>query len=205
MAKICILGGPGSGKTTLAQDLARKLDIPHHDLDKIGWKRGNDMLAWVEDAAVIAEQSAWIAEGIYIISTDPLIYQADYIVLLEVPWLVAVWRVLRRHIAKTLRGTNPYPTKLLFNFMKNTRSYGIGNIESDPTVVEAVRMYREEDRASAGLASAEVLIKRLERCQKTIPLTAAFMRVYLEKHWERVFIIRNNVDRERLIALLVNE
>lgn len=202
MTKIFILGGPGSGKTTLAQDLSRRLAIPHHDLDKIGWKHGTDMNAWVEESALIADQSEWIAEGIHIISTDPLAYQADYIVLLEVPWYIAVWRVLRRHISKTLRGTNPYPTKSLFNFLKFTRSFGVGKIDSDPAVAEAVQAYREEDRASSGLASAEVLIKRLERCQKTIPLTGAFMRVYLEKHWERVIVVRDNADRAHLIARL---
>lgn len=66
MTKIFILGGPGSGKTTLAQDLSRRLAIPHHDLDKIGWKHGTDMNAWVEESALIADQSEWIAEGIHI-------------------------------------------------------------------------------------------------------------------------------------------
>ncbi|GHO57298.1 AAA family ATPase [Ktedonobacter robiniae] len=204
MAKIFILGGPGSGKTTLAQDLSRRLAIPHHDLDKLGWKHGMDMKAWIEDTAIIADQSAWIAEGIYIISTDHLAYQADYIVLLEVPWYIAAWRVLCRHISKTLRGTNPYPTKLLFNFMKNTYRYCVDTVDADPIVFEAVQMYREEVKASAEPAGAEVLIERLDMCKQKVPLSAAFMRVYLEKHWERVFVVRNNTDRERLITFLTS-
>ena len=32
--RIHILGGPGSGKTTLARYLAARLDLPHYDLDR---------------------------------------------------------------------------------------------------------------------------------------------------------------------------
>jgi adenylate kinase family enzyme len=59
MARIHILGGPGSGKTTLAQGLSSRLHIPHYDLDKLYWQ--------IENAMATAEQPAWITEGIYLI------------------------------------------------------------------------------------------------------------------------------------------
>lgn len=85
----------------MAQDLSSRLHIPHYDLDKLKWE--------LEDALATAEQPAWITEGIYLIWTDPLLYHADYIVLLEVCWPVAAWRILSRHISNSLHGTNPYP------------------------------------------------------------------------------------------------
>jgi adenylate kinase family enzyme len=66
VVKIHIIGGPGSGKTTLAQSLSSRLHIPHYDLDTIDLER--------ESAITIAEQSAWITEGIYLISTEPMLY-----------------------------------------------------------------------------------------------------------------------------------
>ena len=38
-----------------------------------------------------------------------MLYYADYIVLLEVSWPVAAWRLIHRHILNSLRGTQSYP------------------------------------------------------------------------------------------------
>ncbi|GCE06095.1 hypothetical protein KDAU_34240 [Dictyobacter aurantiacus] len=35
-----------------------------------------------------------------------------------------------------------------------------------------------------------------------VPPTAEFTRQYLEKYKEKVFVVRNNADRERLLSLL---
>src|SRR5690348_9244433 len=87
MAKIHILGGSGSGKTTLARHLSSLLHVPHYDLDAIGLEKG---LVTEEDAFVIAVQPAWVSEGVYLIFTEPLLYAANVIVLLEVSWPVAI-------------------------------------------------------------------------------------------------------------------
>ncbi len=54
MVKIQILGGPGSGKTTLAQSLSAKFHAPHCNLDQIVWKHGADMTAHINEAIAIA-------------------------------------------------------------------------------------------------------------------------------------------------------
>lgn len=69
MTKIHILGGSGSGKTTLAQNLSSMLQVPYYDLDRIGLEKG---MVTEDDAFAIAEQPGWIAEGIYLIFTEPL-------------------------------------------------------------------------------------------------------------------------------------
>lgn len=118
--KIYILGGSGSGKTTLAEDIAVRFHVPHYELDQIGLKNGK---VTEDDAFAIAGQPGWVTDGSYLIWSDPLLYQADYIVLLEVSWSVAAWRIIRRHIMKSLHGTNPYPgfngIKLLFKLLKD--------------------------------------------------------------------------------------
>ena len=35
--KIHIIGGPGSGKSFLADNLSKQFDIPHYDLDDLQW------------------------------------------------------------------------------------------------------------------------------------------------------------------------
>ena len=37
--KIHIIGSVGSGKTTLARQMSKKLNIPYYELDNVVWKR----------------------------------------------------------------------------------------------------------------------------------------------------------------------
>ncbi len=94
MLKIHILGGPGSGKTTLAVALSSRFQIPHYELDQLGRKNGMRSAAYIEDAFALVEQPGWVTEGIDLIWIDPLLHQADYIVLLEVSWPVAARRIV---------------------------------------------------------------------------------------------------------------
>jgi len=122
------------------------LHVPHYDLDKIGLKNGS---VTEDDAFAIAEQPGWITEGCYLIWTDPLLYQADSIVLLEVSWPVAAWRIIRRHITKSLHDTNPYPgVKLLFKLLKDARKHYLNKVRSDTPLAECMRSYLEEQRDS---------------------------------------------------------
>ena len=205
MLKIHILGGPGNGKTTLAGALSSRFHVPHYELDQLGRKNGMRDAAYIEDAFAIAEQPSWVTEGIFLIWTEPLLSQADYIVLLEVSWPVAAWRIISRHISKSLRGTNPYPgidgVKSLFKLLKDTRDYCLNKESSDTE--ESIRMYLEEYGESAEPPDTERLLARLEKYgDVSLAPTAAFVRRYLEQYQEKVFLVRNNADRERLLGLL---
>ena len=207
MLKIVIIGSAGSGKTTLARYLSAKLHIPHHELDLICRKHGTHLAAYVDDAIAIAKQPGWIAEGNFILWTDPLFYQADYIVFLEISWPVAAWRIISRHVSNSLRGVNQYPgingLRLLFILLKGTRKYHLDNVHSDPSVAKAVREFLEEHEADKALADTETLISRWQRCMKEIPSTTDFVRRYLKKYQEKVVFINNNADREHLLKQLL--
>jgi hypothetical protein len=209
MLKIHIIGGSGSGKTTLADSLSGRFNIPHHELDKLGWKHGGNIAACIEEAFAIAEQPGWITEGSYLIWTEPLFYRADYIIALEVSWSVAAWRIIRRHIVKSIRGINPYPgfngIRLLVKLLKDNRRHYLNKVAPASPQAEFMRWYIEEYREYREPPEAEFLLECLERYNVSFPPTAEFVHKYLEKYQEKVIVVRNNADRDRLLAMLAEK
>ena len=207
MLKIHILGASGSGKTTLGQEISSRFHIPHYDLDQVGQELGlgGKLSAYIETAFTLARKPGWVTENIGIIWTEPLLYHADYIVLLEVSWQVAAWHMLRRHIVNSLRGTNAYPgIKPLFELIQGTRLYSLN--KTTPERVKAMRAYLQEHAEHVEPPDADLLLLCMETYAMDdlpgIPPTAEFTREYLEKYKEKVVLVRNKADRERLLELL---
>lgn len=198
--KIHILGGPGSGKTTLAREIAAAINIPHYDLDVIGRQFGTDGAAHVENAIAISRQPAWITEGVYLLFIDPLLHEADQIVLIDVAWPVAAWRIVRRHVANSLRGTNEYPgIKPLLNLLRYARRF---YRNQRPDTDEAVRRYFAAYPTNTP-RTPDAVLRRLEAYSAlVIPPTAACARRYLQPYQHKLMIVRNNADRKRLLRRL---
>jgi len=126
--RICIVGGPGSGKTTLAVRLGQRLGVAVYDLDAIAYEGGagpkRELPLRRADVERIAQMPDWVSEGIYLWWCRPLAERADRIVWLDVSWRVAVFRIVRRHLMLSLAGTNRHPgLKKLVRFVWGTRRY----------------------------------------------------------------------------------
>lgn len=90
--KIHIIGGPGSGKSFLADDLSKQFDIPHYDLDDLQWDTvandyGTKREPQERDALLnqILQKDDWIIEGVYFAWCKQCFEDADRIYLLDVP------------------------------------------------------------------------------------------------------------------------
>jgi adenylate kinase family enzyme len=126
--RIHIIGGAGSGKTTLAGQLAARLDLPAYDLDAVAYEHGagqkRSLDARRAGVYVIANQPGWIVEGGYLWWTEPLVAAADVVIWIDLPWPIAAWRVIKRHLRASLTGTNKHRgVRKLFRFVRWTRRY----------------------------------------------------------------------------------
>jgi adenylate kinase family enzyme len=100
MDKIAIVGSPGAGKSTLAQQLGKSLNIEFIHLDRLFWQRG-----WKEktrDTRIdilqnLVREKRWIIEGTYLSSSEPRLEAADTIIFLDFPPLLCLYRIMKRH------------------------------------------------------------------------------------------------------------
>lgn len=113
--RISIIGGPASGKTTLAEKISKKLSIPHIQLDRFWFEAGglaadkNKTTAeelgrareyMKQKTFEIIEKDAWVSDGFYSRSVGPEISKrADVIIYIKIP----IWRRLLNHFQRILK------------------------------------------------------------------------------------------------------
>lgn len=107
--KIHIIGGPGSGKSFLAEKLSRELGIPHYDLDDLQWdnksvsygaKRSQDERDRLLND--VLSHNDWIIEGVYYAWCQQCFADADRIYVLNVPKYKYRYRIIRRFVRRKL-------------------------------------------------------------------------------------------------------
>ena len=97
----------GSGKTTLGRELARRLDVPFHELDALhhgpGWTEATaeELRARVEP---LLAGEGWVVDGAYRGKLGDLVLEsADVVVWLDLPRRVWLPRLLRRTAGRVVR------------------------------------------------------------------------------------------------------
>ena len=107
--KIHIIGGPGSGKTYLAEKLSKELGIAHFDLDDLQWDNesasyGVKRSPEARDRLLkeVLRHNDWIIEGVYYAWCQQCFADADRIYLLTVPRYQYRYRIIRRFVRRKL-------------------------------------------------------------------------------------------------------
>jgi adenylate kinase family enzyme len=101
--RIAVIGVTGSGKTTLAQQLAAALQLAHVELDALHWGPG-----WTPTPADLFREKvgqaltavAWVTDGNYSKVRDIVWQRADTVVWLDYPLPLILWRLLRRGVRR---------------------------------------------------------------------------------------------------------
>ena len=100
-----VIGTSGSGKTYVAAEIARRLNIKHVELDAIHWRPGWQELPKEEFRERIREETdkdSWVVDGNYSKGRDIVWSRAEAVVWLDLPFRVVFWRILRRTVSRVL-------------------------------------------------------------------------------------------------------
>jgi hypothetical protein len=102
--RILILGRTGSGKTTLAREVAAALDVPHVELDSLYFgpdfsRAPLDVLRERTTAAIAGDR--WVTDGNKRAVRDLVWPRADTVIWLDYPVHVSLWRLAKRARSRT--------------------------------------------------------------------------------------------------------
>jgi adenylate kinase family enzyme len=102
MQRILVIGGSGTGKSTLARAIGARLGLPVIHLDREFWSPGwvaPAPSAWRRKVEELAGREAWVMDGNYSATFDLRVPRADAIVWLDLPRWVYFPRTIKRLLA----------------------------------------------------------------------------------------------------------
>lgn len=189
--RVHVIGGPGTGKTTVGRTIATELGVPLVELDRViayhppkadepvpfsSWKRtawGDRLLA----AEALADEPAWVSEGVYAGWTEPLVARAHVVIWLDLPgWRAAAGVLQRQRDRRRLGDPDRYRWR---DALRLARRAGIG--------------YRFGSRASTDDLAAR------DRAN-----SAATTAAFLAPHAAKVLHCRSRASADRALVALTN-
>src|SRR5918992_1400387 len=125
MQRVLVIGSGGSGKSTVAKEIARRLHLPLVHLDALYWQpgwRATPTSAWERVVHQLIAAPWWVMDGNYGGTLDVRLAACDTVVFLDVPRVICLWRILRRRL-QFRRGTRAdmaprCPERLTWEFVR---------------------------------------------------------------------------------------
>lgn len=105
MERVSVVGCSGSGKSTIAAELAERLGTTHLELDAVFHQPGWTPLPSEEFRAqvgAVVERDRWVVDGNYSTVRDLVWARADTVVWLDLPRRAVMPQLLRRTVVRAL-------------------------------------------------------------------------------------------------------
>lgn len=101
-----MVGTTGCGKTSLAQEISKRLQFPHIELDALYWGENwtgvpDHVFRERVTAAIVGEN--WVVDGNYSRVRSLVWDQADTVVYLDYTFWRVFWQLIRRTIQRSLK------------------------------------------------------------------------------------------------------
>ena len=103
--RILVYGVTGSGKTTLAAQIAERTGVPWHAVDELTWKPGWVAVSTEEQREIFADLCAgeqWILDTAYSQWMDIALARTELLVALDYPRLLSLARLIRRSLMRAV-------------------------------------------------------------------------------------------------------
>lgn len=106
MRRVSVVGTSGAGKTTVGTEIARRLGVPHIELDALyhrpDWQP-TPREEIRETVGALIDSDGWVVDGNYRSLVQDMVWEAaDTVVWIDPPRPVVMMRVVRRTLARGL-------------------------------------------------------------------------------------------------------
>lgn len=139
--KIAIIGGPGTGKSTLGKKISNILFIPCFSIDNIKFYKN-----WIpkkrkyidDEIHKIINTDKWIIEGNHLRNLEIILEKADMVVFLDFPLRLQLFGIFKRFFSsfkKCLKDMKNCEEKISFTFFIKTLLF---NINKRPKIISTI-------------------------------------------------------------------
>ena len=144
--KIIIIGDAGRGKSTLAYNLSKKLNISHHSTDdyfyEVKYIKPRNKQESIDSISHLFQQESWIVEGTTQHLLQPGLDLADVIIYLKYKNIFSQWFVLlKRHLSRKDESLKEVLSLMEHLFYKR---YGLGYKKGKLTHEEVIWPYKDK-------------------------------------------------------------
>lgn len=164
--RIAVVGSSGAGKSTMAVALAKRLNIPHIELDALHWEPN-----WTEAKPEVLRERVtqalsgpgWVVDGNYGKLRDLVWGQAEVVVWLDFTLPVVMRRLFKRTIARAVKRQELWSG--------NRESFRLSFFSRDSVLLWALRTHKLRHKENqAALAQPEY--KHIKLVHLTTPKAA---------------------------------